>query len=69
MGVKSTVQLTRQEALEKYADLKMRAPDVRRRLKAEAMGMDKRELEDELMELNDAAAGGEGYENYTITDE
>lgn len=67
MGVKSTVQLTRQEAIEKYADLKGKSK--RRKYEAQATSMDRRELEDKLMELNDAAAGGEGYENYTITDD
>lgn len=70
MGVKSTVTLTMQEAAEKYADLK--GTTMRKLYIRDAMFMgatDRRKLEDKLMELNDAAAGGEGYENYTITDE
>lgn len=67
MGVKSTVQLTRREAIEKFADLKGKSK--RRKYEAQATSMDRRELEDKLMELNDAANGGEGFENYIIQED
>lgn len=67
MGVKSTVSLTRSEAIAKYADLK--AKTKRRKYEAKAIRMDRRELEDEIERLNDEVNGGEGYENYVIVEE
>lgn len=67
MGVKSTVTLTWQEAVEKYADLKGKIK--RRKYEAKAHAMDKRKLEDEIERLNDEVNGGEGFENYIITRE
>lgn len=66
MGVKSTVTLTRQQAIDKYADLKMADLNMRRRFEAEATAMRDKDLEDKLEVLNDEARGGEGFENYLI---
>lgn len=69
MGVKSTVTLTVQEAIEKYADLK--GPTMRRLYMQDALAMcvtDRPKLERKLEEMNDATNGGEGFENYTIID-
>lgn len=66
MGVKSTVHLTHTEAIEKYVDLTI--GDARRILSAQAMAMSQKQLEDTLEELNDEKAGGEGFENYIISD-
>lgn len=67
MGVKSTVYLTLREAMDKYAELK--GKQMRRALMAEALCMERSELEDALMRLNDEVAGGEGFENYTVSDD
>lgn len=64
MGVKSTVKLTRAQANERYVDLKVEG--YRRALRAEAAMLPEGELEDVLAEMNDAAKGGEGFENYRI---
>jgi len=64
MGVKSTVYLTRREAEERYVDL--RFEEIRRYLRAETVLQSNEELEIALERLNDAAKGGEGFENYTI---
>lgn len=66
MGVKSTRTLTRDEAVKKYVDLKMEDDKLRRQFQAEAILMGTVELENELERLNDAARGGEGFENYSI---
>ena len=66
MGVKSTRTLTRDEAVKKYVDLKMEDDKLRRQFQAEAVLMGTVELENELERLNDAARGGEGFENYSI---
>lgn len=69
MGIKSTTHLTRQEAIEKYADLKLDSVDPRRQFMAEAMVMPRKQLEDKLEEMNDARYdSGEGFDNYIITD-
>lgn len=68
MGVKSTVTLNRHEAINKYVDLRLKRINVERMLEAEATAMTDKQLEDVLERLNDAANGGEGYENYIIGD-
>lgn len=65
MGVKSSVRLSIEEAAQKYAELK--AAEVKKAYYLAAFSMDPSMLEDELAELNDKAAGGEGFENYIIT--
>lgn len=64
MGVKSTVTLTREAAEERYVDLfaKINAKDLKR----QARVLSDKELEVILMQWNDVAAGGEGFENYRI---
>lgn len=64
MGVKSTIELTRAEADERYVELRIR--QLRRGLMADAVKQTDRELEDSLERLNDEAEGGEGFENYSI---
>jgi hypothetical protein len=64
MGVKSTITLTREEADNKFADL--REDYYRRLAKSEAALLTDTELEDKLMQLNDDAHDGEGFENYRI---
>jgi archaellum biogenesis protein FlaJ (TadC family) len=66
MGVKSTRHLTRQAAEEKYVDL--RQEETRRAIRAQAVAMNDTELEDMLERLNDTAHGGEGFENYIISE-
>jgi len=64
MGVKSTIQLTRSEAEEKFIDLWMDAN--RRSIKAKAVAMENRELEDIVMQMDDQRSGGESFNNYLI---
>lgn len=66
MGVKSTVTLTREEALDKFVDLqaKVNADGIRRF----ADFMSDSILEEVLERMNDEAHDGEGFENYVIMD-
>ena len=66
MGVKYTVDLTHEEAVDKAVDLYVKIN--RRKLAARFYIMDNSELETELMRMNDEAKGGEGFENYNICD-
>jgi len=66
MGVKHTVNLTYEEAVDKAVELY--AKINRRKLAAQFYIMDNSELEEELMIMNDEAKGGEGFENYSIRD-
>tara|TARA_Y100000815_G_scaffold240141_1_gene235464 strand:- start:7 stop:216 length:210 start_codon:yes stop_codon:yes gene_type:complete len=68
MGVKSTVELSREEAEARLVDslIEQRANEMKRILAAHVAQMGDTELEDQLMELNDERAGGEGFENYDI---
>jgi hypothetical protein len=66
MGVKSTVELTRIEAVEKAADMQQQLD--RRQLEARFWAMSNRDLEHFLEEKNDDLHDGEGFENYLITD-
>lgn len=67
MGVKSTVELTREAAEDKYVELMQK--HEARRFRAQAVAMDKDELENELERLDDKLAGGESFNNYLITRE
>ena len=60
MGVKSTVDLTRSEAIEMYLDLKKKLNKI--------YYFSNEYLEDELERMNDKYHGGEGFENYLIRD-
>jgi hypothetical protein len=64
MGVKSTVRLTRREAINRYVDF--RVADYIRFVRREAEMLTAVELEDIIERLNDKAKGGEGFENYII---
>lgn len=66
MGVKSTRELTYEQAIDKF--IYLRQKQLERTVRREAFGYDKRELENVLADLNDAYHGGEGFENYIITD-
>lgn len=67
MGVKSTIHLTREEAVRRASDLHQKRE--RRAVEALYYGMEDSELENELERLNDGVHGGEGFENYLITKE
>lgn len=64
MGVKTTVCLTRKDAIEKAADLYERSR--RRIVEALYYAMSDEQLEVALERMNDAANGGEGLEKYLI---
>lgn len=68
MGVKSTVELSREEAEARLVEslIEQRANEMKRILAAHVAQMGDTEIEDQLMELNDERAGGEGFENYDI---
>lgn len=65
MGVKSTVTLARDVAIERYVELAL--PNARRLLRAQAVALSNKQLEDTLEKMNDERAGGEGFENYIVT--
>jgi hypothetical protein len=71
MGVKSTVELTRELAEEKLLDM-----IIARKRKIMSQNSDSlfphlsnQEIEDALEKLNDEAYGGEGFANYLIVDQ
>jgi hypothetical protein len=64
MGVKSTVKLTREAAVQRAADLHQKRE--RRLVEGLYHSMADSSLEDELERLNDDVHGGEGFENYFI---
>ncbi len=66
MGVKSTVELTREQAEERWIDLMLEL--ARPEYKGRPIALDSTTLEDLLEVLNDAAHNGEGFENYRIVD-
>lgn len=66
MGVKSTVTLSRRQAIDAIVDWELEA--MRRSLEGKNYALMDTELEDKLERLNDAAHGGEGFENYIIND-
>lgn len=66
MGVKSTVTLTREEAIARYLDIFY--TESRSNLERYIRTMPNRYLEDVLERVNDEANDGEGFENYMIKD-
>ena len=66
MSVKSTRRLTRDAALDLYIKLLTEGDDFRDFFRDVLSRKPDSELEDELMEMNDKAHGGEGFENYWI---
>lgn len=66
MGVKSTRELTYEQAIDKF--IYLRQKQMEGTVRREAFCYNKRELENVLADLNDTYHGGEGFENYIITD-
>lgn len=69
MGIKSTITLTREQAENKYAEIL--ADNMKRKLRAIAVSMSDRELEDALEEENDkyyreTYYSDTGFDNYII---
>lgn len=65
MGVKSTVTLTREEAVARYVYFREQQNAVGLKRYAEALS--DRALEDALEALNDEMNNGQGFDNYAIT--
>lgn len=69
MGVKSTIRLTRSEAEYRAVSLLPDSPPELRSWSQVTFGHLSRETMEKLLEwMNDDANGGEGFENYDITD-
>lgn len=67
MGVKSTIDLNKQQAAQKYVDIKLKKMEDKLRAKAyKKMAKDIKAFEFTLERLNDEAHDGEGFENYSI---
>lgn len=64
MGVKSTVRITRADAVRRATDLELIC--WRRIVEAKFTALSDKDLEDVLERMNDAANDGEGFENYII---
>ncbi len=64
MGVKSTIYLTRDEAIEKYIEL--RSKELMQLIRLKVNSLPNKVLEDRLELLNDKVSSGEGFENYII---
>ena len=67
MGVKSTVKMTRQNAVTRLTDLKLK--EVTRAFMFDVFAMSNTEIEDELERLEDKWAGGESFMNFIVVDE
>lgn len=68
MGVKSTVHLTRAQIIDRILSTEDRLHDVREARKAAYANHSDAQLEERLEDLNDEVNGGEGFENYLITE-
>lgn len=66
MGVKSTVMLGRDAAINRLSSLYM--AQMEETLKVTVARMPDAVIESELERLNDLNHGGEGFENYSICD-
>lgn len=66
MGVKSTRDLSRNDAEDLYVELYVKVH--RGRILAQAAAMERSELEHELERMNDKLHGGEGFDSYRIVD-
>lgn len=64
MGVKSTIELTREQAIDRAIDIYTKAHY--RTFYALYSLLDDDDLEEVLEQLNDKANDGEGFENYSI---
>lgn len=69
MGVKSTVNLSRTDAENRYADLIVQCGNPHYFIFKLIRDWDDEYLAEQLEEMHDQAAGGEGFENYSIEDE
>lgn len=67
MGVKSTIDLIRADAIRRL--VAMRLEIARQRIQTEVETLSNAALEEELEDANDLLAGGSGFDNFTITDE
>lgn len=66
MGIKSTTELTLEDAVERVIDLKL--AEVRRLVEIDVREMSETELEEYLEYASDRDAGGEGFDNFKIVD-
>lgn len=66
MSVKSTRNLTRDAAIDMYIRLLVESEPFRSNLRQVISAKSDSSIEDELMEMNDAAHDGECFENYRI---
>lgn len=66
MGIKSTIELTLEDAVERVIDMKM--AEVRRLVELEVREMSETELENYLEAASDREAGGEGFDNFKIVE-
>lgn len=66
MSVKSTIYLTRSQAEQRYVEHRKKQVEIERILRAEAVILSDRDLEDALEALKDRECDGEGFENYII---
>lgn len=69
MSVKSTIVLDRMDAQNRYADLIVQCGNPHYFIHKVVSMWDDDYLEEKLEEMNDQAAGGEGFENYRIVEE
>ena len=68
MGTKSTTNLTRKDAEDMYVSF--RQDEMTRILRAEAVLLNNKQLEDKIEEMNDKTYDdGYGFDNYLITGE
>lgn len=68
MSVKSTQRITRQDAESRYLNLRLADKKLIGSIRGEAACLSNEELEKELEQMNDKHHGGEGFENYLITE-
>lgn len=64
MGVKTMIELSREEAEARYVD--MSNDGKRRQRRARAARLSNADLEEALADMNDEAKDGEGFESYRI---
>lgn len=69
MGVKSTIHLSRADAENRFEDLIMSHGNPRYFIYQVIREWSDIDLEEQLEEMKDQSAGGEGFENYRIVDE
>ena len=67
MGIKSTTELARSEAITRVVDFSLEK--MRRSLEERYAAFSDQDLENLLEELSDEAAGGQGFDNFQIVGE